>query len=219
MRDWHEKVLSRALSLPSVDRVSKSPTDNERVRMFVALDLPELVREDIVAWSERVLTGPAMRPVRPESLHVTLAFLGNRPLSEVERIEEAMWEIAETPILLQLQGPVGRPARGRPRLIALPVDSNPVVARQRELAETLVHEGLYKPEGRTFWPHVTVARVRAEGRGSRHPMQAKIPSGPSPTARIGYFDAVRISLYRSELQPSGAHYVPLAQVELPGRGW
>lgn len=187
--------------------------------MFVALDLPELVREDIVIWSKRVLTDPALRPVKPESLHVTLAFLGNRPLREVEKIEEAIWEIAETPILLQLQGPVGRPARGRPRLIALPVDSNPVVARQRELAESLAHEGLYKPEGRTFWPHVTVARVRAEGRGSRQPMQVKTPSGPSPTAHIGYFGAVRISLYRSELQPSGAHYVPLAQVELPGRGW
>jgi RNA 2',3'-cyclic 3'-phosphodiesterase len=187
--------------------------------MFVALDLPERVREDIVAWSGRVLTDPALRPVKPESLHVTLAFLGNRPLSEVERVEEAMWEIAETPILLQLQGPVGRPSSRRPQLIALPVDSNPVMARQRELGELLVHEGLYGPEKRAFWPHVTVARVRAEGRGSRRPMQAKLLSGPSPTARIGYFDAVRISLYRSELQPSGAHYVPLAQVELPGRGW
>ncbi|MET0558278.1 MAG: RNA 2',3'-cyclic phosphodiesterase [Solirubrobacterales bacterium] len=187
--------------------------------MFVALDLPELVRRDIAAWSERELTNPALRPVAPESLHVTLAFLGDRPLGEVERIEERMWEIAETPILLQLQGPVGRPERGRPRLVTLPVDSNPVQVRQRELGEWLSRAGLYELEGRAFWPHVTVARVRAEGRGSRRPMATKIPSGPSPTAGIGYFDAVRISLYRSELQPSGAHYVPLAQVELPGRGW
>ena len=187
--------------------------------MFVAFDLPEMVREDIAAWGEGELSDPALRRVAPEALHVTLAFLGNRPLDDVERIEEAMWEIAETPVLLQLQGPVGRPAHGRPRLVALPVDSPPVEARQRELSETLVLEGLYKQESRPFWPHVTVARVRAEGRGSRRPVPVNIPSGASPTARIGWFDAVRISLYRSELQPSGAHYVPLAQVELPGAGW
>ena len=184
--------------------------------MFVAFDLPEMVREDIATWSERELVDPALRRVVPESLHVTLAFLGNRPLAEVERIEEAMWEIAETPVLLQLQGPVGRPAGGRARLIALPVDSRPVEVRQRELSEMLALEGLYKQEKRPFWPHVTVARVRAEGRGSRRPMPVKVPSGPSPTAGIGYFDAVRISLYRSELQPEGARYVPMAQVELPG---
>lgn len=186
--------------------------------MFVALDLPEQVREDIATWGKRALADPALRPVKPESLHVTLAFLGNRPLGEVERIEEAMREIAETQILLQLQGPVARPGGARPRLVALPVDSSPVRARRRELVGLLAHEGLYRPEGRAFWPHVTVARARAEGRGSRRPMAVAVPSGPSPTARIGWFDAVRISLYRSELQPSGAHYVPLAQVELPGRG-
>lgn len=187
--------------------------------MFVALDLPERVREDIATWGEAELTDPALRRVPPESLHVTLAFLGNRPLNDVERIEGAMWEIAETEILLQLLGPVGRPARGRPRVIALPVESNPVEARQAELSEILAFEGLYKPESRPFWPHVTVARVRAEGRGSRRPLPTRIPSGPPPTGRLGYFDAVRLSLYRSELQPQGARYVPLAQVELPGAGW
>jgi 2'-5' RNA ligase len=187
--------------------------------MFVALDLPENVREDIVTWGEAELADPALRRVAPQSLHITLAFLGNRPLDDVARIEWAMEAIAETSILLRLEGPEGRPPRGRPRLVALPVDSRPVVVRQAELSEILAFEGLYEPDKRPFWPHVTVARVRAEGRGSRRPLPAKVPSGPSPTASIGYFEAVRISLYRSELQPSGAQYVPLAQVELPGRGW
>ncbi len=86
------------------------------------------------------------------------------------------------------------------------------------LGRPLAFEGLYRPEKLPFWPHVTVARVRNEGGGSRQPMQVEIPSGPSPTEPIGSFDGVRISLYRSELQPRGARYVPLAQVELPGTG-
>jgi 2'-5' RNA ligase len=200
-------------------RVSKPADKSKRVRMFLALDLPELVREDIASWGETELADPALRRVPPESLHATLAFLGNRPADVVEPIAAAMEEVADVPVLLELGGPVGRPATGRPRLVALPVLGRPVERLQAELSEILAFEQLYEPEKRPFWPHVTVARVRAEGRGSQRPMRAKVPSGPSPTERIGFFDAVRICLYRSELQPSGAHYVPLAQVELPEAGW
>lgn len=202
-----------------MSRVSKPDTESKPVRMFVALDLPELVRRDIAAWSEAELTDPALRRVSQESLHITLAFLGNRPEADVERIAEAMEEVAKLPVLLELDGPVGRPAQGRPRLVALPVLHRPVEGLQERLSEVLAFEGLYKPEKRPFWPHVTVARVRAEGRGSRQPMRVEIPSSPSPTRRTGWFRGVRISLYRSELQPSGARYVPLAQVQLPGDGW
>lgn len=201
--------------------MSKSQAgESERVRMFVAVDLPEIVRRDIAEWGETALADPALRRVAEESLHITLAFLGNRPLSDVERIEDLLLEVAEIPLFLELGGPVGRPGRGRPRIVALPVTlSRPVEARQAELAELLVCEDLYKPDRRPFWPHVTVARVRNEGNGSRRPRKVEVPSGPPPTARTGCFDAVRISLYRSELQPLGARYVPLAQVELPGAGW
>jgi len=116
---------------------------------------------------------------------------------------------------MELGGPVGRPTRGRARLIALPVLGEPVEKLGDILGRILAFEGYYTPEKRPFWPHVTVARASNEGGGSRQPMKAEIPSGPSPTRRIGWFDAVRISLYRSELQPRGARYVPLAQVELP----
>jgi 2'-5' RNA ligase len=130
-----------------VGRVSKLATETKPVRMFIALDLPEMVREDIAAWGETELTDPALRRVPRESLHVTLAFLGNRPLDVVERIAEAMEEVAEVPLFLELGGPVGRPARGRSRVIALPVTfPRPIEARQAELAEILSFEGLYEPE-------------------------------------------------------------------------
>jgi 2'-5' RNA ligase len=103
-------------------------------------------------------------------------------------------------------------------LVALPVVGEPVMWLEDMLGRLLAFEGLYRSEKLPFWPHVTVARVRNEGGGSRQPMRVEIPSGPSPTKGIGGFDAVRISLYRSELQPRGARYVPLAQAELPGTG-
>lgn len=199
--------------------MSKPPITHQPIRMFIALELPERVRRDIAAWGEEELSDPALRRVSEESLHVTLAFLGNREPATAERIAVALEEVASLPVAMELGGPVGRPTQGRPRLIALPVLHGPVVGLQARLSEVLAFEGLYVPEKQPFWPHVTVARVRAEGRGSSRPMQVEAPSGPSPTQGVGWFHGVRISLYRSELQPSGARYVPLAQVELPGAGW
>lgn len=190
----------------------------ERLRLFVALDLPEMARKDIADWSETELADPALRRTEPESLHVTLAFLGNRPLSDVEPIIEIIEWAADRPVLMELGGPVGRPGRGRPRFIALPVLGGPVEGLEDRLGRILAFEGFYKPEIRPYWPHVTVARVRNEGGGSGRPMQVEVPSGPSPTRCIGWFGGVRISLYRSELQPRGARYVPLAQIELPAQG-
>ncbi len=188
--------------------------------MFVAVDLPEMVLSDMESWAEEALADPALRRVPRESLHITLAFLGNRPLADVDRIAEAMEMVAEPDLFLELGAPVGRPERGRPRFIALPVTfPRPVVARQAELADLLVVAGLYEPGSRPFWPHVTVARVRPEGGGSKRPRRVDVPSGSTPTARVGFFRGVRISLYRSELKPQGARYVPLAQIELPGAGW
>jgi 2'-5' RNA ligase len=201
-----------------VVRVSRQTTKSKPVRMFVALDLPQTVREEIAAWGETELADPALRRVPSESLHVTLAFLGDRPLRDVEPIAEVIEWAAEKPVPLELGSPVGRPARGRPRLVALPALGGPVEKLEEILSRALALEGLCKPEKRPFWPHLTVARVRAEGRGSGRPTQVDIPTAPSPTERTGRFDAVRISLYRSELQPRGARYVPLAQVKLPGPG-
>jgi 2'-5' RNA ligase len=199
--------------------MSKQEATGKRARMFVALDLPEIVREEIAYWGEKELADPALRRIEPESLHVTLAFLGDRRLRDIEPIAEVMDVVGDRPMPMGLGGAVGRPRRGRPRLVALPVLGEPVMWLEDMLGRLLAFEGLYRSVKLPFWPHVTVARVRNEGGGSRQPRRVEIPSGAAPTKRIGSFDAVRISLYRSELQPRGARYVPLAQVELPGAGW
>ena len=188
------------------------------MRLFVALDLPDPIRGAIEAWGKRELTDPALRPVPAENLHITLAFLGQRPQEDAERVSRALEQCAAPAPLVELGDPVARPGRGRARLFALPVLSPGAELIQSQLSEALVSEDLFEAEKRPFWPHVTVARVRAAGRGSKRPMWVEGPPGALPTERSDAFYGVRIALYRSELQPSGARYVPLAQVKLPGAG-
>jgi 2'-5' RNA ligase len=183
--------------------------------MFIALDLPDEVRSALVAWGRGDLRDPALRPVPEASLHITLAFLGYLPEKEIQRLAAIIEGRAGPAPRVELGDPVGRPERGRPRLFALPASSPMTVDMQGRLQEELVEARLYEPEKRPFWPHVTVARVRREKRGSSRPAPVSRRPGGLPKDLLRSFGGVRLTLYRSELQPQGAQYTPLAQVELP----
>lgn len=182
--------------------------------MFVALDLPERVRAGLATWGEGELVDPALRTVRPESLHVTLAFLGGRAAIEVEEIAAVVRRSGAPAPLLKLEDPIPLPRRRRAALFALPAPSPATSELRHELVERLVAAGLHEPEERDFWPHVTVARVRTEGRGSRRPEAVARRPADLPDRLKEPFLGVRMTLYRSELQSGGSRYVPLAQVEL-----
>ena len=184
----------------------------------MALDLPDPLRAGLEEWGAKALADPALRRVPAGNLHITLAFLGHRPEKEVEPIAAAIAECAAPAPLVELLDPVPRPPRGRPRLFVLPVVSPGAEQMQAQVSEALAGAGLYEPDQRPFWPHLTLARVRAEDRGSRRPaaVERRPPSLPAGLKEPHF--SGRLALYRSELKPSGARYVPLAQIELPGAG-
>lgn len=191
-----------------------SSANEKRVRLFIALDLPAEVRRGIVRWGDHALADAALRPVGEEALHVTLAFLGSRPEEDVQPLARLISGLRTAPPRLAITGVVGI-GRGRPRLFALDAASPEAEALQAELVEAGSREGLIEPEERPFWPHVTVARVRAERPGSRRPTRVADPPEVLPAALREPFRAVRVTLYRSLTGPAGAEYIPLAQAELP----
>jgi 2'-5' RNA ligase len=194
--------------------VAKERLKSPRARLFIALDIPEEVRAGLRAWGDEELADPALRPIAPESLHITLAFLGYRPEKDIERLAETVAASGGPAPQIALRDPVAKPSPRRPRLFALPAPSEGTDEIQARLQGALVAERLYKPENRPFWSHLTVARVRPEGRGSKRPMGVARPPAGLPRRLRRPFRGVRVTLYRSELQPQGARYAPLAQVEL-----
>ena len=193
------------------------------MRLFVALDLPDGVRDGLAAWQAKALTDPAVRPMRPESLHVTLCFLSYHPERAVPRISELVSTVEPRPVEMRFEAEPSPRPKGRPRLYAVDAVSEPAQALQAQLSDALEAERFYEPEKRAFWPHVTVARVRSErlppGRGERRgkgrPRRVTEPPGPLPARLTKPFGAVRMALYRSDLKPQGAEYVSLAGVDLP----
>jgi 2'-5' RNA ligase len=199
--------------------MAKERLKSPRARLFVALDLPDRVRDGLAAWQARALTDPALRPVRREALHVTLCFLSYHPEPAIESIASVVTGVAPRPIEIRLgPEPVPVPPR-RARLFAVAGESPAASELQAELSGRLAAARFYKPEKRQFWTHVTVARARSE-RGSRarggrgKPMRVESPPVPLPSELTEPFKAPRLALYRSLLRPSGAEYVRLAELNL-----
>lgn len=195
--------------------MAKERLKSPRARLFVALDLPGEVREAIAAWQRAEATDPALRPVAPENLHITLAFLGYQPEKRIEEIADLVLATETAAPRIELsREPVPRPGKGKPGLYAFGGRSEGAVELQAELAQRLVAKRLYEAEKRPFWPHVTAARVRSEKGRSRRPRRVEKPPGPAAPAIERAFYAVRLTLYRSNLRAQGAEYVPLAEKEL-----
>ena len=200
--------------------MAKERLKSPRARLFVALDLPDPVQGGLADWQTVALTDPALRPVRPEALHVTLCFLGYHRERDIERIAAVATGVDARPVEIRLDPePVPVPA-SRPRLFAVGGESPAASVLQAELSDRLEAERFYEPEKRPFWTHVTAARVRPErgsrGRGGRgRPMRVQKPPDRLPAELTEPFGAVRVALYRSILRPSGAEYTSLAELELP----
>jgi RNA 2',3'-cyclic 3'-phosphodiesterase len=195
--------------------VAKERLKSPRARLFVALDLPDDVRAGLVDWQRTALADPALRTVKPESLHITLVFLGYQAEKDVRKIAKAAFDVdAEAPAVELAPQPLGVP-RSRPRLIALDARSEETVALQKQVEENLVAEGFYEPEKRPYWPHLTMARVRPEAPGSRKPAQIRNHPHPLPEHMFRFFRPTRLVLFKSHLRRTGAEYESLAELELP----
>ena len=174
---------------------------NERLRLFLGLQLPDDVVESLAEWQRRELRG---RIVPASNLHITLAFLGSRPAGELESICGVLKEEAAAVASPQLAGARYRETRSVGMLIFSDATGNGVLLAGR-LHERLAELGVYKPERRAWLPHVTVLRFRERPRLSPAPPELPIVA-PSDAAA-----------FVSRLHPSGAVYEVLESFPLNRR--
>jgi 2'-5' RNA ligase len=201
------REASRRRAPASARRAGANRSAGERVRLFVAVDLPAEVRKSLGAWAaDRARELPALRLVPPEALHVTLAFLGWRAASDAGRVGRVALAGAGEVGELGVGEAIWLPAR-RPRVLAVELDDpdGRLGELQERVSEALAAEAGYRPESRPFRSHVTVARVRRAERVRA----AALPDPPRTR-----FVPPALTLYRSRLSRAGAEYEPLARAEL-----
>ena len=182
-----------------------SVEDDERVRLFCALRLPPATVERLVAWQRRTFARvPDARPVPEENLHVTLAFLGHRPVAELPGIVGALREAAAraAPSRLSVRGYRETRSVG---MLTFDDEGGRAAALAEDLHARLEELEVYERERRRWLAHVTVLRFRRPPR-LRPALPELEPFAPSDAAA-----------YLSRLRPGGARYEVLESVAVGGR--
>jgi len=190
------------------------------MRLFVALDIDNAVRNRIALFLDGVRGfAPDARWVKPESLHVTLKFIGEKPEEEVERIKRTIKTIVADTFEMNFHGYGFFPSPRAPRVFWIGIEAGPPL---RSLAavvdEKLASLGIAKEE-HAFSPHLTLAR----GGGSSGSPRKKKGDRPNrsfqrlqdklaalPTPEFGTMTSHEFFLYQSQLSPVGSKYMKLA---------
>jgi RNA 2',3'-cyclic 3'-phosphodiesterase len=176
---------------------------DERLRLFLALRLPEPVLDVLEAWQAAQL-GDAVRVVPRGNLHITLAFLGSRPAGELEAVvHELRAAAADARPDLRLAPSRYRETRSVAMLALDDLDGG-AASLAEDVQSRLERLGVYRREGRPWLPHVTVARFRERPRLRLDP------------PAMGTFVPSDAAAYLSQLHPGGAQYVVLESVGLGG---
>jgi 2'-5' RNA ligase len=164
------------------------------LRLFFALPLPAPLREALGHWQQ---TGPPVRWSRTEGLHVTLAFLGDRPAEALPALDALASAVAarHAPFALHTEGLGGFPGSRRARILWLGLAPAPALeSLARDLRGALATAG--EPfDSKPFRAHVTLARLR-------RPQPLRVFDAPPPAT----FTADRLVLFESGPQGS---YTPL----------
>jgi 2'-5' RNA ligase len=191
----------------------------DTLRTFIAVELTPPILDELADLQARMVEDvPAglVRWVRPAGIHLTLKFLGEVPVGQVDAIAAAMREACAPhgPFRLSIQGLGCFPNARRPRVVWVGVDepTGVLIALQRDVERALRPLG-FRPEGRQFSPHLTLARVKGRDRDAVEALGEYVGRA---RVRVGEMAVAAVHLMRSELLPGGAVYTALAVAPLSG---
>ncbi|HTS08828.1 MAG TPA: RNA 2',3'-cyclic phosphodiesterase [Candidatus Eisenbacteria bacterium] len=193
------------------------------MRLFVALDIDDAIRERIVRLVEGVGPfAPDARWVKPESMHVTLKFIGERADDTLVAIKQALAQVTASTIKIDFRGYGFFPTPKSARVFWIGMEAGPelgILAAAVDKNLSLV--GIAK-EDRPFSPHLTLARS-AGGSGSPRGNRGHRPEifqilqnrlSALPVPEFGTMTSREFFLYQSQLSPKGSKYTKLAKFEL-----
>jgi len=191
------------------------------MRIFIGIDLDPEIRGRISRFLEGVEGfAPDARWVRPESLHITLKFIGEQTPERVEAIAERLRRVHSSEFEIRAGGYGFFPTAKAPRVFWIGIHAGPQLAELAGTIDVATAELGIPREDRPFSPHLTLARAGA-GRSSGSPKWRK-GDGPNSAfavldkrlAAMGELDfgtmtAREFILYQSELSPGGSKYTKL----------
>ena len=183
-------------------------TGDRTHRAFIAIEISDLAKKELRRVVD-VLEGhnPLMKWVRPETMHITLKFLGDITENDVRRASEAIKKAAFSQESFDISiGELGAfPSWTSPRIlwVGLKIGGGKVSGLAGKVGSLLSESG-FKGEGKEFTPHITIGRIKLYKRlASLKNIAAKVVTFPVAIT------VDRITLFKSDLSAGGAVHTPL----------
>jgi 2'-5' RNA ligase len=196
------------------------------MRIFIGIDLDQDIRTKIARFLEGVQGfAPDVRWVRPESLHVTLKFIGEQKPEHVDAITQSLRQIQGIAVDIHVAGHGFFPTAKTPRVFWIGIQASPQLAGLAGNIDVATSALGIPREDRPFSPHLTLARAGG-GSGSPRPRKG---GGPNAIFTVlekrlsamseldfGTMAAREFFLYQSQLSPGGSKYTKLERFPLIG---
>jgi 2'-5' RNA ligase len=189
----------------------------EQIRSFIAVELPDETKLKLKQLEAQLKSGRryAMKWVAPDSIHLTLKFLGNIAIDRTGEITGAIEEAARgiSPFQVNVTGLGVFPNSKRVQVtwVGLDGQTEKLVQLQQNIESGMEKLG-FIPEKRRFTPHLTIARFRDHASpGERQDFGQLIAS---IRFDAGPFIVDSISLMKSQLTREGAIYTRISSIKL-----
>jgi 2'-5' RNA ligase len=183
------------------------------IRAFIAIDLtPEIIQrlEQVSAQLRKRLEGVPVRWALVDNIHLTLKFLGDVSLANVDMLKKMLQTEVDGHHAFEISvGGLGAfPTTHRPRVVWVGVEAPAELNAIQSGVESAMARLGYAREERPFSPHLTLGRVsrNAVGRDER------LIGDAIEAIKLGFLGVARVNevhLYKSDLQPNGAVYTCL----------
>jgi len=177
------------------------------MRAFIAVDLPKEIRKTLAEVQHELRPmSNSVRWVSPESIHITLKFIGEMPEKRLEDVDAALTGFTWKPFTITVRGVGFFPGNRSPRVFWAGMEA-PTMKDMAEELDTRMERLGFDKEKRAFRPHITLARAR----DTRIESALVTASEPYQEHEFGAFSVDRVYLFQSTLQPSGSVYEKLKE--------
>lgn len=183
------------------------------MRSFIAIELPDRVRSALSEFQQELKKcGTDVRWVKPESIHLTLKFLGNISDNDADKITKIIEGTIKNYSCfdLQIRGAGVFPNVKAPRVLWIGVSGNEILHGFQEETENRMASIGFEKENRKFSPHLTLGRLRSSYR--KESLIEKIEM--SKDMEFGIIHVEKVALMKSELSSEGAKYSRIVEFYL-----
>ena len=192
--------------------------ESNHARLFIAIQLPDAVRTELQRVQGELkqhLPRHGAAWARPESMHLTLRFLGNVPTTEIARLSDKLCEavaaFGELPLTCERLGCF--PDLRHPRVVwAWVHDEADALTKLVHRIDEAVSEFAEKPAEKRFTGHITLARLKQIKRPDAERLAQLVESAVK--RQFGKWTLESVSLIQSNLSPVGATYTELRKPAL-----